>query len=30
MPHKAMKILKDEVDAERLIDTIFKQNGQAE
>jgi hypothetical protein len=27
-PHEAMQVLKDEVDAERLVDAIFKQSSQ--
>ncbi len=27
MPHEAMKILKDEVDAERLVESIFGSQG---
>ncbi len=28
VPHEAMQILKDEADAERLVDAIFKQSSQ--
>lgn len=29
IPHEAILVLKDEADAERLVNVIFKQNGPA-